>query len=325
LINISELTYYPTDTTIQLEITDSNVSTLTQQLVSLFPKLEKMSMKKSFLEKIDLNAFGEINTANVQNLKTLIVAKNNLSVLEKGTFAGATALESLELSQNKINHIAGGAFSNLYNLQSLDLCNNLITELNDDLFEDLTSMKELKLTRNRIKIIDSKMFEKNLKLKIVNLVDNELTEIKTSHENQIINQLFLQNNSLTCIPNLKSFSGLEEVDLSQNPNLDLTCIVFPNDLEKLSLNNINLKSTDFNITYLKKLKKLELKSNNLKTMNYNSWPMERKLMSLNLNDNELTELDGDYLKEVFAERTVSIFIDHNDWNCTTLENFQSKV
>jgi Leucine-rich repeat (LRR) protein len=305
-------------------IINSTIPKMTLNFTSKLLNIKFITITNSKLEKIELDAFGAISGKNWEKLQKLDISSNKLTNLENSTFVGATGLTKLYLSFNKINHIAVGAFSTLKKLEKLKLDNNQITELEQGLFDDLVSLRKLELFGNKIKNINMSIFEKNTNLKHVYLGKNILSSFDSSMENNVIENLFLKNTSLTCIPNLKNLMGLKYLDLSNNPQLDLTCTEFPKNLNNLSLNGNNLMNNTLNVTSLTKLIWLELESTNLQSFSHIFWPTKGNLKTLDVSNNELTDIEVEMFKDVFSTNNVSIDIDGNDWNCEALEKFTAK-
>ena len=94
------------------------------------------------------------------NLENLYLNNNNITSVQKETFANSRMLRKLYLNDNKILNFQSGTFSTLENLQVLDLSNNDINVFSDNTFSGLLSIVELEANGNPITSPSKKMLFK---------------------------------------------------------------------------------------------------------------------------------------------------------------------
>ncbi|XP_027023688.2 toll-like receptor 13 [Tachysurus fulvidraco] len=161
--------------------------------------LQKFSLNHSLLSRITRRQF-----YCLQNLQTLDLAFNKISVIEdfafagfdklqgfymkdmgllsdNQTFNGLRSLEYLILRGNKILSINFTAFEGLTNLKVLDLHGNLITRISAKHsipYLGLESLESLDLKSNRITYVDDFAFKQLKSLKTLILDNNNISEIR---------------------------------------------------------------------------------------------------------------------------------------------------
>ena len=109
------------------------------------------------------------------NLRQLILAKNNISFIDAGSFLPLINLIELDLSGNKLTMINRDMFKGLNKLETLDLSQNKISQIRPNSFDDLVKLKKLNLSQNELTALDQQdLFEQLHELKDVNLYGNIL-------------------------------------------------------------------------------------------------------------------------------------------------------
>ncbi|KAL4232013.1 hypothetical protein ACF0H5_009591 [Mactra antiquata] len=105
-------------------------------------------------------SIGELNRAITIPLDTihLDLSKNEITVLEKGSFSRLSYLQRLELHHNQISVIEPGAFEGLTELRKLDLSNNNLGSINGSLFSGLPNLQKLMLSFNKLNTIPDGTF-----------------------------------------------------------------------------------------------------------------------------------------------------------------------
>nr|XP_023994639.1 insulin-like growth factor-binding protein complex acid labile subunit isoform X1 [Salvelinus alpinus] len=167
-------------------------------------------------------------------VRTVNIAKNNISQIKSEDFKDLTILNMLIMYSNRISHVENGAFSDLVALEQLDLSFNKLTSLSDQMFKGLDNLTVLHLDNNHISSISSS-FQLLFSLKVLNLTSNKLHCFKElQHILQLpsLLKLFIGNNSLTSLQSQEISNrsiGLTELDLSRNPLeiFSVTADIFP--------------------------------------------------------------------------------------------------
>lgn len=187
------------------------------------------------------------------NLQSLFLSSNMISSIDKETFRNMRSLEYLDLSNNNIKSINRNVFSNIHNLKGLKLNNASLTSLDDIYFQILT----------RIEIID--LGNNNLSNHLLALYTlRNLRELKLKKTN-------LKNLSII---NFNLLRSLNDLDLSNN------------DLDYQTL------SPTRGLNLLTNLMVLSLENTALKDISLLGPRYLRRLLTLNLRHNELTEIPG---------------------------------
>lgn len=269
------------------------------------------------------------------NLTELYLNNNNITVVQKNTFADQIQLVKLDLSMNRIisiepnalplknlqylniggNNINGvikkNTFSPAKYLKFLDLSNFNITRIDDSAFIDLNVLARLNLSKNHIESIAANNFNGVNNMFSLDLSHNNLTyfSFNNSDSTNNLTALFLNNNRLSNISKLfLNTSKLIYLELSNNNISDTTSIgshLFPNlkvlHLGNNKINEFNNPETDSLTTLLD----LDVSSNELRDINLSYF---KELMSANLGNNKLTNVNltsfrnNEYLQSLDVSR-----------------------
>lgn len=127
----------------------------------------------TFIKIHDCDLSKVINLHNMNNLKTLILSKNNIKEIENTKHL--RKLQHLDLSFNEISHIKN--INNLTNLLKLDLSFNKICKINN--LDQLINLTELNLFRNKLKIIEN--LQNCKKLEFLCLYGNLISDTSISN------------------------------------------------------------------------------------------------------------------------------------------------
>jgi Leucine-rich repeat (LRR) protein len=141
-----------------------------------------------------------------------------------------------------------------------------------------------------------------------------------------VKELFLRQNQLTDIENLKNFKNSIKVELTSNTNLKLTKDSFKGwrSLEYLVIDNIDLKGSEPLPNILRgasgsRLREIIMSNNELKALKIADFPRLIELVSLKINDNQLENFDYDQLRVKFP-KFHQIAVAGNQWNSKFLKN-----
>ncbi len=207
-------------------------------IASEFPSLENLiTLDLTFNQ---LSILRKDIFINVKSIKYLQLGCNHLTELPAGIFDSLTNLEELALNSNKLKKVERGLFSKLINLAALFLYENDLKELDNDIFENLSQLQTLSLENNKLAKLEPGLFSKLEKLNFLNLKNNLLTSLDTKMFISLKNlrrlkisksffQTFLKNpkNFFNSIPNffLKGNNPIVEIN-----DLDSLRHIIQNDL-----------------------------------------------------------------------------------------------
>ncbi|KAM4016150.1 uncharacterized protein ACNLHF_002601 [Anomaloglossus baeobatrachus] len=193
--------------------------------------------------------------------KDLIITRNVIKVLPRGSFRHLSQLQSLNVSVNKLRTVHSGAFENLKSLISLDLSNNNISNLSSGVFYGLQSLMHLYLQDNAIAFIHPEVFGPLLNLKSLNLSVNQMNNFSiVVHAIQPLTQLknlsLCSNGIVDLFHNHSLPSNLSTLFLCKNHLRDLECHqhffvnvryldLSYNNLTTLALQKVNLSHTNY--------------------------------------------------------------------------------
>jgi hypothetical protein len=130
----------------QLTFIESSFTNLSENLVSKFENLIKLSASHCNIESISL--------PNLPDLQILMVNNNEITTINDTTFKNVENLTTINLSHNKLSTIADGAFTGLSSLKWLLLSFNNISVLNLGWFEDSKNLTELEIQHNKIQKLE---------------------------------------------------------------------------------------------------------------------------------------------------------------------------
>ena len=141
-----------------------------------------------------------------ENLRTIVITKSSLSLIEFRDFTKMKKLQRLYLNENKIEKISPCVFRYALNLETIELSGNKIQVLNEDVFTNLPNLQQLHMNDNLLMHLESGLFRNNLNLR----------------------KIFMQQNGLEIIEiNFMKVVNVEVVDLRSNKciNVCFGCII----------------------------------------------------------------------------------------------------
>ncbi|XP_073500241.1 chondroadherin-like protein [Phyllobates terribilis] len=155
------------------------------------------------------------------NLFSLHMQQNSIDSLSNNNLFGTQKLRWLYLTGNKINSIAPTAFRNLKDLEQLYLDDNALSEVPTQALKGMPKLTEFRLSKNPIKNIGNGAFlPVSQSLQHLYLNDMRLQQLSSgafAGLGKNIKSLFLENNNLQNLPNMKNFKDLEVINLANNP------------------------------------------------------------------------------------------------------------
>lgn len=114
------------------------------------------------------------------NLKSLLITKTNLRLIEFRDFQNMKKLQKLSLPENKIEKLPSCVFKYVENLEVIDLSGNLIKELNEDTLANLPNLLQFTANDNTIEHLENGLFRNNVNLKKISMNQNNLTIVEVN-------------------------------------------------------------------------------------------------------------------------------------------------
>lgn len=236
--------------------------------------------------------------ARLKNLRTLVVAANEIEMLEKECFPNT--LTNLHIGSNRISSL-NGTLRQLTDVKMLFINANNLTSLEDELPENAPNLMMLMASHNRLEKLPKTV--KNLvALTSCYVNDNELRSLDGlfSHRNSLI-RLYSEHNKIEYLAKdefLKS-ENIDEINLSSNliPSLNESLLYITN-LRNANLSGNLLREFSMQEIYnLMKLRYLDLSFNRIEKLTgrheiVTEIPSMTLLYQLLLGNNLLKSLDG---------------------------------
>ncbi|KAM5148056.1 chondroadherin-like protein [Mantella aurantiaca] len=199
---------------IYLYLSNNQISTLNPDVFQGAPNIAYLFLDNNKFDKVPKEIFGLL-----PNLLSLHMQNNSITSLSE--MANAEKLRWLYLTRNNINVIAATAFRSMKLLETLHLDENKLKEVPSHALKGLSMLVELRLSKNPIRNIGNGAFLP-LSQSLQHLYLNDMGLSKISSGTFIglgfrIKSLFMENNKLEVIPDMKNFTGLEVINLSNNP------------------------------------------------------------------------------------------------------------
>lgn len=234
----------------------------------------------------------------LKNLHTLIVATNEIEMLEKECFP--KTLTSLHIGRNRISSL-NGTLRHLSDMKILFINANNLTTLEDELPESAPYLMMLMVSYNRLEKLP-KTVRNLVALDTCYINDNELRSLDGlfSHKSSLI-RLYLEHNKVEYLAEdefLKS-ENIDEINLSWNliPSLNKSLLYITN-LRNANLSGNLLREFSMQEIYkLMKLRHLNLSFNRIEKLTgrheiVSEIPSMTLLYQLLLGNNLLKSLDG---------------------------------
>lgn len=134
-------------------IATNTTSTTTTKRAKKYINLRELDLSKNHLIELRRTYF-----RNVNNLKTLRLTSNSITILHADTFMELSNLRELYLNGNHLRNLSLNLFANLHELLKLDLSNASLIDLPRTVFEGLHNLKELYLASNRLYVLPFQVF-----------------------------------------------------------------------------------------------------------------------------------------------------------------------
>ncbi|XP_065098520.1 chondroadherin-like b [Paramisgurnus dabryanus] len=221
---------------VYLYLSENDLTSLSPDAFKGLPHLTYLHLEKNRFTQFPKGAFKLL-----PGLLALHMENNAITKLEAGILTGAEKLRGLYLTSNAITTIAPKAFDPAPDLDTLHLGNNKLNEVQSETFSKAQSLTELHLSRNPIRWIGAGVFQP-VATTLKHLYLDHMGLEKMSRESLAgfgsgLRSLLLEGNQLEELPDLSPLSGLEVINLAENPLL-CDCPLLP--LRKW-IEQVNLK------------------------------------------------------------------------------------
>ncbi|NXA73198.1 TLR4 protein, partial [Thryothorus ludovicianus] len=145
-LNISGVPDGVPNTTLNLDLSFSNLKSLGSNYFASVPELQLLDLSRCQIHTIEDNSFMDL-----YRLSTLILTANSLQHLGKAAFYGLTSLRKLVLVETNRTSLSELPIGHLHTLQELNLGHNSITSLKlPEYFANMTSLRHLSFFSNKI-------------------------------------------------------------------------------------------------------------------------------------------------------------------------------
>ncbi|KAM4716414.1 chondroadherin-like protein [Anableps anableps] len=209
-----------------LYLSDNDLSSLEPKAFTGVPKLTYLH-----LEGNRLTQFPGAALSLLPNLSVLHLERNAISKLEPTGLlsSAAPALMELYLSNNPINVIARGALNSAL-IETLHLDSNLLSEVPSGALTDAPRLAELKLSQNSARWVGPNTFQ-DISQSLQRLYMDQMGIEEMSKQALLglgprLKVLTVRGNQLKELPDLGPLTGLEMIDLRDNPLL-CDCALLP--------------------------------------------------------------------------------------------------
>ncbi|XP_030567717.1 relaxin receptor 2 [Drosophila novamexicana] len=207
----------PTNNLSTLDLTGNNFGLIDETFFGGLPAVESLVLKLCAIREIASHAFDRLAAIP---LKTLYMDDNELSRLPEHFFAPGNQLRILILARNQLRSLGSGDFRYLQHLEDLDLRGNLISHFEAQVFAQLHSLEVLYLNNNRLQQLRPGMFPSNLvHLHTLSLAHNQISSIAANTFTfPQLRHLFLAGNQLSYIRDgtFCNLSYLQGLHLNEN-------------------------------------------------------------------------------------------------------------
>ncbi|XP_041745971.1 chondroadherin-like b isoform X2 [Coregonus clupeaformis] len=208
------------------------------------PDTRLLDLRGNHFHYIPANSFpGVVKGAFklLPGLLTLHMENNSIAKLEPGILTGAEKLRGLYLTSNAITGVAPRALDPAPDLDTLHLGGNKLKEVPSDALAKTGNLGELRLSGNPIRWIGPHAFQplartlKDLYLDGMGL--EKMSKDSLAGLGAGLRSLYLEGNQLEEVPDFNPLTGLEVINLAENPLL-CDCPLLP---LRMWIEKVNLK------------------------------------------------------------------------------------
>ncbi|XP_024056185.2 chondroadherin-like protein [Terrapene carolina triunguis] len=220
---------------VYLYLSNNNIAAIDAAAFDGAPQLSYLYLDRNGFTRMPTGAFSLL-----PNLFSLHLQHNAISQLSDNDLAGAGQLRWVYLSGNRITRVSPRALSPAKMLEKLHLDENLLQEVPTGSLRGLPVLSELKLSKNPIKSIGDGAFlpvaRSLLHLYLDNMGLEQLSSRAFAGLGPRMKSLYLDNNNMYNVPDLRSFTGLEVINLRDIPfHCDCQLLPLRRWIDKLNL------------------------------------------------------------------------------------------
>ncbi|XP_039279321.1 insulin-like growth factor-binding protein complex acid labile subunit isoform X2 [Nilaparvata lugens] len=294
----------------QVEVLHISAPDENQNYLTIGPIFQHLShLEELRIVNSNVPAIGKHSFWGVPTLKTIDLARNNISQVLESNFMGLANLFELYLDDNRIESMHSGTFRHLQELRVLSLTKNRITELAPRLFLKLAKLQKLDLSGNSLEELNPEVFKDVQELRVFSCRDCALRNINTHIYSLLssLTHLDLGNNQFKYIASdeFKDLKKLQvlRLDGNQIPVVLERTFSAQKKLQTLCLARNRLaKVTDAAFANLTTLKELDLSYNKLDRIETVVFvPLSDSLRSLNISGNGIAATDLKYTLQVITK------------------------
>uniref|UniRef100_A0A673IAC0 Chondroadherin-like b n=1 Tax=Sinocyclocheilus rhinocerous TaxID=307959 RepID=A0A673IAC0_9TELE len=199
---------------VYLYLSENDLTSLSPEAFKGLPHLTYLYLEKNRFTQFPKGAF-----KLVPGLLALHMENNAIAKLEAGLLTGAEKLRSLYLTSNAITAVAPRAFDPAPDLDTLHLGSNKLKEVPSEALSKASSLAELNLSHNPIRLDWSMGFSAScLNLSAISYL-LKVSKDSLARLGSGLRSLFLEGNQLEELPDLRPLTGLEVINLAENPQV----------------------------------------------------------------------------------------------------------
>lgn len=281
-------------------------------------------LKRLYLSDTKLTSFDFAILDNQRQLEQLDISHNFLISIQNASFLANLQLWYFNIAENRLEDTMEVVKHLNESVAILDLSGNPVGLLNSSVFEKFHNLYWLSLKDTKLLNTDLSPFEP---LKVLYYLDISYNHLEMFNFSLISTNLTSLQEFFAVNCNIKTPIGLQNLfnsslyvlDLSGNFIGEVNASIFKeSQLETLNLSHTNLSKFDFDtLEHQTKLRSLNISHNQLRRVNLTF--LSRRLLKLNLEANDLTEIDT--LKPSRFPLLSSLAIAKNQFSCSYLETF----
>uniref|UniRef100_A0A4W5KV88 Chondroadherin-like protein n=2 Tax=Hucho hucho TaxID=62062 RepID=A0A4W5KV88_9TELE len=221
---------------VYLYLSENELDSLSPDAFKGMPQLTYLHLEKNKFTVFPKGAFKLL-----PGLLALHMENNSIAKLEPGILTGAEKLRGLYLTSNSINGLAPRALDPAPDLDTLHLGGNKLKEVPSDALAKTGNLGELRLSGNPIRWIGPHAFQplaralKDLYLDGMGL--EKMSKDSLTGLGAGLRSLYLEGNQLEEVPDFNPLTGLEVINLAENPLL-CDCPLLP---LRMWIEKVNLK------------------------------------------------------------------------------------
>lgn len=229
------------------------------------PQLSDLSVLKNYADSLECVSFRNCAVSDLSFIKslnklTVINAENN-KITDISALSNCKNIFTLSLAKNSISSL--NSIKELANLRILDISKNQISDLkplekmiyleefyaSDNNLTDIsglnnvTQLKTVDLSNNQITDV-SVLAKSSLKLNEVKISNNKVEDISSLAVCNYITEFIADNNALTKIYAVKTWSELSKINVSHNQLVDISVLADCKKLSSIDISNNKITSVD---------------------------------------------------------------------------------